>query len=167
MDKILLMLFLFLVSCGSSKQDRPKSESGYNSKIISAYNYVAKKYSDKIVVSNELTDIDIVNFTEEISKKKGEEMSVVLDSLIKVKEQAEYKAKQYPIKKLVKNTNKKGGFKMFFSGPKENYLMVEVFDIYEGTDYEKLSMFGSSDVYLLYFKGKEIIDNYQIKLNYN
>lgn len=160
-------MFLSLVSCGSSKQDNTKTESGYDDKIISAYDYIAKNYNDKIIVSNEMVNIDIVNFAEKIAEKQGKEMSVVLDSLIKLKEQNEYKPKQYPIKELVKNTNKTGPLKVFFSEPKEDYVMAEVFEIDDEKEYEKLTMFGSSDVYLLYFKDKQIIDDYKIKLDYN
>lgn len=160
-------MFLSLASCGSSKQENVKNENNYDSKIISAYDYITKKHNNKIVVSDEIVDIDIVNFAEKIAEKQSKKMSVVLDSLIKLKEQDVYKKKQYPIKQLVKNNNRTGKLKMFFSEPKENYVMVEVFELDNEKDYEKLTMFGSSDVYLLYFKDKEITDSYQIKLDYN
>ncbi|RXG11244.1 hypothetical protein DSM03_1192 [Leeuwenhoekiella aestuarii] len=160
-------MFLSLVSCGSSKQDNAKIKSGYNDKIVSAYDNIAKNYKSKIVVSNEMVNIDIVNFTEKIAEKQGKKMSVVLDSLIKLKERNKYEPKQYPIKELVKNMNKTGALKIFFSEPKEEYVMVEVFEIDDEKDYEKLTMFGSSDVYLLYFKGKQILSMYKIKLDYN
>lgn len=167
MEKIILMIFFILASCGSSKKENVKKESNYDSEIKSAYNHISNKYNKKIVVSNEMVDIDIVNFAEKIAEKKGEEMSIVLDSLIKLKEREVYEPMQYPIKELVNNTNKTGVLKVFFSEPKESYLMIEVFELDEEEDYEKLTLFGSSDVYLLYFKGKEITDEYQIKLDYN
>ncbi len=160
-------MFASLVSCGSSKQDNIKSEIGYDDKIVLAYDYVAKNYNNKIIVSNEMVDIDIVNFAEKIAEKQGKEMSIILDSLIRLKGRNEYKSKRYPIKELVKNTNNTGDLEVFFSEPKDDYVMVEVFEIDDEKDYEKLTMFGSSDVYLLYFKGKEIIDKYKIKLDYN
>lgn len=154
-----------MISCGSSNLQNVKSD--FDKRIVSAYNYVSEKYDSKIIVSNSFVDIDIVNFAEEISKKQDKQMSVVLDSLVKAKEETEYKSKQYPIKKLVKNKNKKGNLKLFFSEPKENYIMVEVFETEENKGYDKLTVFGSSDVYLLYFKDNEIIDRHQIKLDYN
>ena len=125
------------------------------------------KYDNKIIVSNSFANIDIVNFAEEISKKQGKQMAVVLDSLIKAKEEKEYRVRDYPIKNIVKNKSRNGNLKLFFSEPKKDYIMVEVFETEENEDYDKLTMFGSSDVYLLYFKGKEIIDGHQIKLDYN
>lgn len=165
MEKLILILFTSMISCGSSNLQNVKSD--FDKRIILAYNYVSERYDSKIIVSNSFADIDVVNFAEEISKNKNKEMSIVLDSLIKVKEESNYVKKEYPIKALLNKTNNKGNLKLFFSEPKDNYIMVEVFETDEDTDYEKLTVFGSSDVYLLYFKGKEIIDKHQIKLDYN
>lgn len=165
MEKLILILFTSMLSCGS--YNLQNVESNFDKRIVLAYNYVSEKYDSKIIVSNSFADIDIVNFAEDISKKQSKQMSVVLDSLIKAKEEIEYKTRDYPIKNLVKNKSRKGNLKLFFSEPKKDYIMVEVFETEENKDYDKLTMFGSSDVYLLYFNGKEIIDKHQIKLDYN
>jgi len=165
MEKTLLIFFLSFISCGSSNLKNTKSD--FDNRIILTYSYVAEKYDSNIVVSNSFANIDIVNFAEEISKNKNKKMSIVLDSLIKVKEESSYIKKKYPIKTLLNKTNNKGNLKLFFSKPKDNYIMVEVFKTDEDTSYERLTMFGSSDIYLLYFKNEEIIDKYQIKLDYN
>jgi hypothetical protein len=162
MGKITLVFLLSLVTCGSSNLKNPESN---DKKILAAYDYVSKRYNDKIIVSNTFADIDIVNFAEQIAKKQNKEMSIVLDSLIKGKDR--YEIKQYPVKELLKNPDNKGNLKLFFSDPKEDYIMVEAFKVEKNLDYEELTLFGSSDVYLLYFKDDQITDEYQIKLDYN
>ena len=119
------------------------------------------------MVSNTLADIDIVNFAEEISKKHKKDLSVVIDSLIKVKAMDKYEMKEYPIKKLLSKPNKKGDLKLFFSVPNKNYIMIEVFKVEKDENYDELTFFGSSDVFLFYFKDDQISEKYQIKLDYN
>jgi hypothetical protein len=165
MEKTLLIFFLSFISCGSSNLKNVKSD--FDNRIILAYNYVAENYDSNIIVSNSFANIDIVNFAEEISKKKNKKMSIVLDSLIKIEEESSYIKKKYPIKALLNKMNNKGNLKLFFSKPKGNYIMVEVFKTDEDTSYERLTVFGSSDIYLLYFKDEKIIDKYKIKLDYN
>lgn len=84
----------------------PKND--LDEKILSAYDYVSKKYEGKIIVSDTFEDIDIVNFAEEISKKRSKKMSLVLESLTKVRESNKYVKKNYPISKLLKKEAKKG-----------------------------------------------------------
>lgn len=165
MEKLALFFLLSLISCGSSNLKNPNDN--YDEKISLAYNYVSKQYNDEIIVSNTLANIDIVNFAEEIAKKQNKEMSTVLDSLIKAKEMNRYEIKQYPIKELLKKFNDNGSLKLFFSEPKKDYIMVEAFKVEKNLDYDKLTLFGSSGVYLFYFKDNEISDTYQIKLDYN
>ncbi|MEW7289016.1 hypothetical protein [Aquimarina sp. 2304DJ70-9] len=165
MEKLILLFFISLISCGSSNLEDQKS--GDDEKILLAYDYVSQKYDGDILVSNTLVDIDIVNFAEEISKKQKREMSKVLDSLINAKEQYKYEKKKYPIKKLLKKSSKDGSMKLFFSIPQKDYIMVEAFKVEKDLSYDKLTLFGSSDVYLIYFKDNQILEKHQIKLDYN
>ena len=166
MEKLVFIFFLSFASCGSVSTDGIKND-GYDYKILSAYNHVSENYRDNIIVSDTIVNIDIVNFSEEIAKKKKQDMSKVLDSLTNIEAKNRHKRFKYPIKKILKNNLSKGDLKLYFSKSLEDYIMVEVFETNKNLNYDELTLFGSSDVYLLYFKDSKIVEEYKIKLDYN
>lgn len=165
MGKILtFILFFNILNCSQSQN---VSKTFDDRKIVASYSYLTNKYDGKIIVSDTLTNIDIVNFSEKIAKDRNQSVSQVLDSLITFSKKNVYSNLKYPVKKLTKNFNKDGNWKFYFSKPFENYILVEVFNVKKDMNYDELTIFGNSDVYLFYFQDGKIINNYQIKLDYN
>lgn len=168
--KIVKLLVLFVALLMSCYSILPVTENKKGEiRLLSAYKFVQKKYKGEIVVSDTIVKIDIANFSDEISSNKQIGLTKLLDSLLKIDNDFKYSKYKYPVKKILNNNNKKGNFKFYFSKPTLDYLMVEVFETNRSNNnYDELTFFGSSDIYLLYFnEDNQIIENYKITLDYN
>ncbi|NQX86880.1 MAG: hypothetical protein HRT67_13445 [Flavobacteriaceae bacterium] len=159
MKSIILIFTIFLSSCSASKQN---SNSLKYSKV---YDYVSNEYKSSLDVSDTLVNIDIVNFSEEIAKEKNINMDKVLDSLTAINNKVNNY--NYLLNKIIDKASSKSKYKIFFSKPKNNYLMAEVFTKEKDNSYDDLTTFSSSKVYLFEFDNNEISKTYNIILNYN
>ena len=150
------------MSCGSKDITLTSQSNDY--KILSAYNELKKIYKSPIIVSDTILNIDIADFSHKIAKNNTD-TGKVLDSLINI--QDNYTNYKYPVKNILKNLNQSGKFKFYFSKPMDDHIMVEVFKTEKNQSHEELTFFGVSDIFLFYFKEKNIINKYQIEMNYN
>ncbi len=173
LNRTIIVLALVLVASCSSIQRNITLD--HDKKIKNAYNYLMDKnlIDKRIIVSDTIVNINISDFTTVLSKNKSkQEESKIYDSLHIISGKVNYKKYQYPLKRELNNFNKnrKDNFKIHFTKPTKDYLMVEVFDMnecYGRTNYETTYYLGYSKKYLIYFKGNKVEKYYFIPWRYN
>jgi hypothetical protein len=160
-------LYLSLLLLISSQHFKTFAQKVDEEKIRLSYDHIKKKYQGIIIVSDTIVNLSSIEFSHEISKKMKKKHSIVYDSL--KRKSKDYKEFQYPIRKLLGNYEKDGGYRFYFSKPSNNQMIIEVFDIrkWKETAYNVDVFFGESDLFLLCFENNKITEEFKITLSYN
>ncbi|MDB9910603.1 hypothetical protein OAC88_00495 [Flavobacteriaceae bacterium] len=165
--KNILLVFIILLTISSCNSIKKINNEIRVDKVKSAYKYLNQNINGRIVVSDTIINLSITNFSLDISKSKKVMHSKVYDSLIQ--EEDKYEQFEYPIKNLLQNKNIDGDYRVYFSRPTKNHIVMEVFDIkkWKETAYNKEVFFGESEIHLLIFDENDIIEEYRNTLSYN